>query len=281
MVEDHRGRIHAQETGEAALEADRHVAQPDRPVAGVEQARVTMPTGLVKSMIHAPGLARLRIRSATSSTTGTVRSALPSPPAPVVSWPTQPHAERKRLVADPRLLPADPQLDHRGVGVGDAGVQVGRPGHLAGMAVMAEDPGRERADDLQPVGGRVDQHEFGDHRAEPGEAVDQFRRIGGSAADNCDFHPLNPVKRNALHECALGEEEDDDQRSHRQHRCRRDQVPVDVMDTVERREPERQRPRLFVLAGVEQRPVIVVPAVEELEQPGRRDTRPGHRQRPP
>ena len=56
------------------------------------RARVTMPTGLVKSMIHAPGSARCRARSAMSSTMGTVRSALASPPAPVVSCPTQPQS---------------------------------------------------------------------------------------------------------------------------------------------------------------------------------------------
>ena len=48
------------------------------------RARVTMPTGLVKSMIQASGAA-FRTRSAMSRTTGTVRSALASPPAPVVS----------------------------------------------------------------------------------------------------------------------------------------------------------------------------------------------------
>ena len=54
-------------------------------------ARVTIPTGFVKSTIHAPGAARRRTSSAISSTTGTVRSALASPPAPVVSCPMQPH----------------------------------------------------------------------------------------------------------------------------------------------------------------------------------------------
>ena len=48
-------------------------------------ARVTMPTGLVKSTIQARSAATRRTRSAMSSTTGTVRSALASPPAPVVS----------------------------------------------------------------------------------------------------------------------------------------------------------------------------------------------------
>lgn len=57
----------------------------------VSRARVTMPTGLVKSTIQASGLRR-RTRSAMSRTTGTVRSALARPPAPVVSCPTQPHS---------------------------------------------------------------------------------------------------------------------------------------------------------------------------------------------
>ena len=50
-----------------------------------------MPTGLVKSMIHAFGRDRLTTWSAMSSTTGTVRIALAKPPAPVVSCPMQPH----------------------------------------------------------------------------------------------------------------------------------------------------------------------------------------------
>ncbi len=54
-------------------------------------ARVTMPTGLVKSTIQASGFA-FSTRAAMSRTTGTVRSALASPPAPVVSCPTQPHS---------------------------------------------------------------------------------------------------------------------------------------------------------------------------------------------
>ena len=53
---------------------------------------MTIPTGFVKSTIQAPAAARSRTRSAMSSTTGTVRSALASPPAPVVSWPMHPHA---------------------------------------------------------------------------------------------------------------------------------------------------------------------------------------------
>ena len=61
-----------------------------------------------------------------SSTTGTVRSALARPPAPVVSWPTQPHSSGQRLVLVPGGLAADPQLEQHRVGAVDARVQVGR-----------------------------------------------------------------------------------------------------------------------------------------------------------
>ena len=56
------------------------------------RARVTIPTGLVKSMMKAAGEARRAARSAKSRTMGTVRSAFASPPAPVVSCPTQPQS---------------------------------------------------------------------------------------------------------------------------------------------------------------------------------------------
>ncbi len=68
------------------------IATLHRPIArcpSSRSARVTMPTGLVKFTIHAPGLRR-RTRSAISSTTGTVRMAFASPPAPVVSCPMHP-----------------------------------------------------------------------------------------------------------------------------------------------------------------------------------------------
>ena len=49
------------------------------------------------------------------------------------------------------------------------------------------------------------------------------------------------------------------------------QVPLDLVQGAELRQPERQRPVCGVLAGVEQRAEEVVPGVEEREQPDRRD----------
>ena len=81
---------------------------------------MTIPTGFVKSTIHAPGAARSRTRSAISSTTGTVRIAFAKPPAPVVSWPMQPHASGTVSSCEPRRLPADADLDEHEVGAVDA-----------------------------------------------------------------------------------------------------------------------------------------------------------------
>lgn len=160
-------------------------------------ARVTMPTGLVKSMIQAAGLAR-RTCSAIESTTGTVRSALANPPAPVVSWPTQPHSSGQ-LVLVAGALAADPQLQQHGVRVRHAGGQVAGGADLGRVALLGEDPPGQAADQLQPLGGRVDQHQLGDRQpvAQPGEAVDQFGCVGGAAADDREFQrhqPLTPVR---------------------------------------------------------------------------------------
>ena len=109
-----------------------------RPIArcpASSSARVTIPTGLVKSMIQASGSARCRARSAMSSTTGTVRSALASPPAPVVSWPMQPHCQRPGLVAVAGGLAADPQLQQHGARAVEALVQAGRPAQPGRVAV--------------------------------------------------------------------------------------------------------------------------------------------------
>ena len=136
-----------------------------RPPCGpaCSSARVTMPTGLVKSMIQASGLAR-RTRSAMSRTTGTVRSALARPPAPVVSWPTQPHSSGQVSSCVAGGLAADAQLEQHGVGARDARVQVGGGDDPPGVALLGEDPPGEPADQLQAVGRRVDQHQFLDGR---------------------------------------------------------------------------------------------------------------------
>ena len=74
------------------LEADRHVAEADRAVAGVEQRARDDPDRVREVDDPRAGADRSATRSAMSSTTGTVRIALAKPPAPVVSCPMQPQA---------------------------------------------------------------------------------------------------------------------------------------------------------------------------------------------
>lgn len=152
-------------------------------------ARVTMPTGLVKSMIQASGLVR-RTRSAMSSTTGTVRSALARPcgaggllaDAAALQWPG--------LVLVAGGLSADAQLEQDRVGAVHPGVQVTGGGDGPGVALLGEDPPGESAHEVEAVGRRVDEDELLDRQGavQTGEPVDQFGGVGGPATHYSELH---------------------------------------------------------------------------------------------
>ena len=90
----------------------------------------------------------------------------------------------------PRGLTADSKLQQHGARPVDGRVQVGRPRDDRRVAVPGHDPRRERADDRQPLGVRVDEHQLGDLdvAGQPGDAVDQLRGVGRAAAYNSEFH---------------------------------------------------------------------------------------------
>ena len=151
-----------------------------------------MPTGLVKSMSHAPGAARRRASSAISSTSGTVRSALASPPAPVVSCPTQQkssgHVSSLSRAACPPTrscisTAAAPSTPSSGVG----GPPDGRP-----VPVRPHDPRGHGPDRGQPRLVGVDQDQLGDLRREPPEPVRELGRVSRPAADNSELQPERP-----------------------------------------------------------------------------------------
>ncbi len=64
-----------------------------------------------------------------------------------------------------------------------------------GVALPGEDPAGQAADQLEPVGGRVDEHQLVDRQlvAEPGEPVDQLGGVRRPAADDRELHPFTPV----------------------------------------------------------------------------------------
>ena len=106
-------------------------------------ARVTMPTGLVKSMIHAPGAARRRARSAMSQHDRHGAQRLGEPARPGGLLPDAAELERPGLVPVPGRLAADPQLEQHRAGAVQAVVQVGgpadgRPGARAPRMIRAE-----------------------------------------------------------------------------------------------------------------------------------------------
>ena len=159
---------------------------------------MTIPTGLVKSTIQAPGAASSRARSAISSITGTVRIALAKPPAPGRLLADAAARQWHRLVGVARALAADADLHEDHIGAVERAVQLAGDHEPPGESLLFEHPPRQAADDLAPLGVDVVQHELADLdplalAREPGH---QLRRVGRAAADHRDAqgaHPFTPV----------------------------------------------------------------------------------------
>ena len=137
-----------------------------------------MPTGLVKSMIQASSAASRETRSAMSKITGTVRSALASPPAPVVSWPTQPH--RKGRLSSTARAAWPPTLScSRTVGICHCSIKISRRCDVPGIPVPGEDALGDSGDERQPLLGRIGQHQLIDAELvlQPRDPVNQLGRI--------------------------------------------------------------------------------------------------------
>ena len=85
-------------------------------------------------------------------------------------------------------LAADPQLEQHRVGA-VTGVQARRGGSVAGWPMPREDAPPEPADQLEALGGRVEEHQLVDreHVAQPAEPVDQLRGVRRASADDRDL----------------------------------------------------------------------------------------------
>ncbi len=190
VPEAHLLRQDAEPAGEIRWKPIATLQSPTARCPASSRARVTMPTGLVKSMIHASLAALARARSAMSSTTGTVRSALARPPRR-----SSPGPRSRSPAARSRRGPWRPAR-RRG-----AAARRPRPRRArrrcpwssaqGRVPVGAHDPGGEGADYSQPRLVRVDQYQLGDLDlvGQPGDSVDELRGVGGASADNSEFHP--------------------------------------------------------------------------------------------
>ena len=156
---------------------------------------MTIPTGFVKSTIQASEAECVRTRSAISSTIGTVRSAFPSPPAPVVSCPMHPQASGYRLVREPRRLAADSDLDEHEVRAVERALEVVRHDEIAVEALAGEHPGRHATDDVASLGVDIVERQLGhvDPLAFERQARDELGCVRRASTDDGDLHPFTPV----------------------------------------------------------------------------------------
>ena len=184
---------------------------------------MTIPTGFVKSTIQAPGADRAmagveqrprddpdRVREVDDprpgrgerpgarrdlehDRDGAQRLGEPARAGRLLA--DAPAAQRERLVAQPRRLPADAQLQQHRVGAVERAVELRRLDQPAAEALAREHPPPEPGDHLQARRVDVVEDELGQVEAVPlaRETGDELRRVRRSAADDRDLHPLTPV----------------------------------------------------------------------------------------
>ena len=175
---------------QAALQSDRHVAQAQGPVPGVEQGLGHDPDRVGE--VDDPGTRR----TTAGDELGQLEDDRHGPQClgkstgPDGLLANDPVTRRDRLVAQPRRLPTDPQLEQDVVGPVNRLVAVRGEDEPARPAEPLQHPSTEAADDIEPLLVQVEEHQLVD--LEPiraaGETVDQFRGVGAATADDGDLH---------------------------------------------------------------------------------------------
>ena len=190
VLELHPLGLDPEALGEPPLEADRDVAQPDRPDLAVEQ-RLGHQAGRVREVDEpAPGRAAPpgELGELEHDRNGPERLREPARPGGLL--PDAPEPERDRLVEEPRGLAADAQLhDHERRTVDRLVTIAGQDGSAAEPRPV-EHPAGEAADDLQARGIDVQQRELvdGEPVGTPDEPLDQFGRVGAPGSDDRHLH---------------------------------------------------------------------------------------------
>ncbi len=156
------------------------------------RARVTMPTGLVKSMIQASGFACSRIGVGHAQDDGHGAQRLRETAGSGGLLPDAVHLVRPGLVAAARVLPADPQLDQHRIRVGDTGDEIGGADDAARMPGAREHALRDAGHQVDPLLVGIDQPELLQRKGVPqsGEAVDELGGVGGATPDEREFHSV-------------------------------------------------------------------------------------------
>ena len=252
------------------------IATLQRPTArwpASSSARVTMPTGFVKSMIHASE------RGALADAVGDLEHDRDGAESLAEAARTRrlladaPAGQRDRLVREPRRLAADTDLDEHEIGAVERAVEIAGDEELAVEALAGQHPPGHAADDLATLGVDVVQDELGhvDAVALAREAGDELGRVGRAAADDRDLHPFTPVSVMPSTNAFWATKKRTITGQHDEQRRRHRQVPLHLVDAAELGEPDRRDPVVGVLAHVEERQEEVVPGVEDREQGDGRD----------
>ena len=170
VIKVHFTRSDSEPAREQALETDRHVAQPHRPVALLNQGagdnpdrvrEVDDPRILRRALAH--GLSdvehdghRAHRLSEATSTSGLLANAITR--------------QRKRLVARASGLTTNAQLEQHSRRTVDRSVAVSRQSQASRSAALVQDALRETTHDVESLGVRIQQHELGNIEliSEPG-----------------------------------------------------------------------------------------------------------------
>jgi hypothetical protein len=187
-------RLDPEVGGQAALEADGHVAQADGPVAGVEQGTGDDPDRVGE--VHDPrsrgGAGCHQLGQLEHDRDGAQRLGEAAGAGGLLADAAE--LEREGLVHHPGPLAADAQLDQDEVGALGGRGQVGGQLQAPWPALAGQDPAGQAADHCQPPGVDVVQHQLvhgqGGLAAEP---VGQLGGVGATGADDGDLHPFTPV----------------------------------------------------------------------------------------
>ena len=172
---------------ERALEADRDVAQADGAVAGVEQRSRDDPDRVGE--VDDPRVRRRALGDLEHDGDGAHR--LGEAPCARRLLTDAAAAKRHRLVAEPRRLAADTDLDEDEGGAVESAVEVRRPHEGAAVFLAREHALRQAADDLEPL--RVDVVERELVHRQLRQVRDELGRVGRAGADDGELHPFTPV----------------------------------------------------------------------------------------
>ena len=182
--------------GHPALDPDRHVAQPDRPVAGVHERLGHDPDRVGE--VDDPGVGR----AAPADVLGQVQDDGDRPQClgeaarsgRLLADAAEPMGQG--LVDEADRLAADPELDEHERGPVDRGVAVGGRRQPARPADAPADPSGEPGDDLQSLCVDVVEDQLVDRQpVHPvRHALDELGRVGAASADDGDLQAHRPSR---------------------------------------------------------------------------------------